>query len=186
MRHNLPVELVTQYDQILELIRNRILFGIAAVPNLCLAEKAESRMLDHLGCPTNSIGAEEDGGPEDSFEGGHQSPVLLSAFMHSEGFQHFGGSAEANRLALLVDGKRGQINRHDSILAKRQTVTWMPGDLENEVAVSPLVQHLAGRRVPHREPAQDKWSRTEPHVLLSFLALHAYRATAFGLPQFLF
>jgi hypothetical protein len=106
-----------------------VLFGIAAVPNLCFSEEAESRTLDHLGSSSERIGAEENGRPEDPFEGGHQALVLLSSFVHVERFQHFGRSSEANCLALLAHRKRGQINRHDSVLTERQTVAGMTRDL---------------------------------------------------------
>jgi hypothetical protein len=107
VRHDLAVELVTQHNHILELIGNRILVRISAIPDLGLAEEAEPRPLNHLGRSPEGVGAEEDGGPEDPLECCHQSPVLLATFVHVERLQHLGGGAEANRLTLLARRKRG-------------------------------------------------------------------------------
>ena len=41
--------------------------------------------------------------------------------------QHFGGSAETGWFGSV--GARGQIDRHDMVLAKRQTVVRMAADL---------------------------------------------------------
>lgn len=40
-------------------------------------------------------------------------------------------------------------------------------------------------RIKDYQPAHDKWSRTEPHVLFSFLAPQAHHTTALGLPELL-
>src|SRR6185312_14600134 len=125
MGRNLPVELVTQYDHVLELVGNRVLLGISAVPDLCFLKKAESRALDHLGRASKRIRPEEDGCAKNPFESGHQSAVLLSPFVHSEGLQHLRSGAEANGLTLLAHGEGGQINWHDTVLAKGQPVVRM-------------------------------------------------------------
>jgi len=62
----------------------------------------------------------------------------------------------------------------------------MSGHLENEIAVTSLVYQFTGRRLADRQPAQHKGSRTESHVLFSFLTLQAHCATVFGLAEFLF
>src|SRR5215471_5622808 len=41
MNGDLSIEFIAQHDHILELVRQWVLFRIAAVPNLCLAEEAE-------------------------------------------------------------------------------------------------------------------------------------------------
>src|ERR1700751_3191643 len=63
MRDNLAVEFIAEYNHILKLIGDWVLFRIAAVPNLRLAEEAESRTLDDLGRSLARIRA-----PEDPFE----------------------------------------------------------------------------------------------------------------------
>jgi hypothetical protein len=45
--------------------------------------------------------------PKTLSEGADESSVLLAAGLHTEGLQHFGGSVEPDRLALLPDGKGG-------------------------------------------------------------------------------
>jgi hypothetical protein len=65
--------------------------------------------------------------------------------VHSERLQHFGSRAETDRLTLQAHRKRGEINRHDSVLTKAQTIIRMAGDLQNKIAVPPFVQRLAGR-----------------------------------------
>jgi hypothetical protein len=74
--------------------------------------------------------------------------------VHAESLQHFSRSSEADRLALLPDRKRRQINRHDSILTEWQPVVRVTSDLQNEVAVSALVQHFVPWRLPNRQPTQ--------------------------------
>jgi hypothetical protein len=62
----------------------------------------------------------------------------------------------------------------------------MPCDLQDEVAVSALVQHLVFCGLAHGQPTEDEWSRTESQVLLPFLTLQPHDTTAFCLPQLLF
>jgi hypothetical protein len=115
-----------------------------------------------------------------------KTTILLAAFVHAERLQHFSGSSETNRLALLPNGKRGQVNRDNTILPEWQTVIRMPGDLQNEVAVPPFVKHLVLRRFPHWQTTKYERPRTESQVLFSFLALQPNHATAFGLSELLF
>ncbi len=61
----------------------------------------------------------------------------------------------------------------------------MTGNLQHEVAVAAFIEHLFLRRLPDRQTAHDEWSRTEPDVLFSFLALQPHDTTAFGLPELL-
>src|SRR6185312_4292072 len=106
--------------------------------------------------------------------------------MHAESLQHFSGSSEADRLALLPNGKRRQINRYDSILTEWQSVVRVTSDLQNEVAVSALVQHFVPRWLATGSPHRTNGLETESHVLFSFLTLQPHTAATFGLAQFLF
>jgi hypothetical protein len=47
----------------------------------------------------------------------------------------------------------------------------VPGHLQNELAVTPLVKERASWWLSEREPAKDKRSRGEPEVLVNALAL---------------
>src|SRR5689334_19128484 len=45
MRHNLAIEFIAEHNHILKLIRNWLLLGIAAVPDLRLTEKPEPQTM---------------------------------------------------------------------------------------------------------------------------------------------
>jgi hypothetical protein len=65
--------------------------------------------------------------------------VFLAAGLHPERLQHLGRCAEPDRLALLLDGKGGQEDWHQSVLAEWHPVLRVSGHLKNESTVSPLV-----------------------------------------------
>ena len=92
--------------------------------------------------PAESIGSKKDRRPEDTLERGNQPPILFTAFMHAEGFEHFCSGSKSDRLALLPDGERGQVNRNDPILAKGKPVVGMSRNLEHEIAIPPFVNRL--------------------------------------------
>ena len=60
MRDDFSIEFITEYNDILELLGNGTLLRIAAVPDVCFAEEAESRSLDHPRRSSKRIGIEED------------------------------------------------------------------------------------------------------------------------------
>src|SRR5690242_18153496 len=106
MRRDLPVELVAEDDHIFKLIGNGVLLRIPAVPDLSFLEKAEARSLHHLSCSAEAVGSEEDSRSKDALKkSGYQAAIFLAPFVYAEGLQHFSRSSEANRLALLPDGK---------------------------------------------------------------------------------
>lgn len=175
-----------EHNHILELIGKGVLLGIATVPDLCFAKKAEARALDHLGRFSEAHPCQRRSSPRRPVQRQQPTagtPYRLCACRTSPASPQ---RSESESLAFLADRKRGQVNRHNSILAERQAVIGMAGDLENEIAVSPLVQHLAGRRLAHGQATQDERSRAKSHVLLSFLALQAHHTTALRLPQLVF
>src|SRR5262245_46321648 len=61
----------------------------------------------------------------------------------------------------------------------------MPGDLESEEAVSPLIHQIRLGRPPDRETAQNERSRSETEDLVSRLALLPNQGDAFCLAEFL-
>jgi hypothetical protein len=54
----------------------------------------------------------------------------------------------------VLHRKGRQENRHDPVLAERDAVIRMAGDLKDEVAVAPFVDELAGRQAPHGQTAE--------------------------------
>src|SRR4051812_25177566 len=140
MGSNLSIEFVAQDNHIFELIRYRVLFRITAVPDLGLVKETEARSLNDPGRSAEGIGSEENSCPENSLEGGYQTPIFLAAFVHPERLQHLGRSSKANGLTLLADSKSRQVNRHDTVLSEREAILGVTSDLQHEVAVPALVQ----------------------------------------------
>ena len=98
-------------------------------------------------------------------EGADESPVFLAAGLHTEGLQHFGCCAEPDRLALLLDGKGGQEDRHQSVLAEGHAELRVSGYLEYEATVAALVKQLVFWQAADRKAAEDEWPRIEAERL---------------------
>jgi hypothetical protein len=139
MRVDLAIEFVENND-ILKLIRNRTHIWITAVPDLGFSEKVKARALDYLGLPAERVGAEENRGAKDPFEGCYQPAIFLASPVHSERFQHLRRRAETDGLALLPNGQRRRINRHDPVLPERQPIMRMTGDLESKISIAALIE----------------------------------------------
>ena len=86
------------------------------------------------------IGAEENGGAEDALESADQPAVLGTALLHAESIQHFKCAGERDRSALLPDRQGGEEKGNQAILAPRQPIGRMTGDLQQELSVSAFVQ----------------------------------------------
>jgi hypothetical protein len=129
------------------------------------------------------IRAEENRRAKDPLKCCDQPPILRSALLHAESLQHVGGTCKSNRPALLANGKRSEKNRHKTILAPRKAITWMAGHLENEPAVSPLMEESAWRRPLNRKTAEDEWARNESHVLLGAVSFQPDASNRFSLVQ---
>src|ERR1700683_1111980 len=56
-------------------------------------------------------------------------------------------------------GGTGSPERHDAVVPELQAIVRMTGDLQDEVAVAALVQHLALHGFADRQSAKDKRSR---------------------------
>jgi len=74
---------------------------MAVIPDLRLAEKTESRTLNHLCRVLEFFRSKKHRGAEDALECRNQAAILFSAFMHAKCVQHFRGGAKSNGLALL-------------------------------------------------------------------------------------
>jgi hypothetical protein len=59
----------------------------------------------------------------------------------------------------------------------------MSRDLENEVAVAPFIEKLAGGQRPDWQATQDERSRAEAQVLISFFAIASDQLDAFRSPK---
>jgi len=119
------------------------------------------------------VGSEENGGAENPLERANQPSIFFAALVHSERVEHFRTTLEADRLALLPDGKSGQENQHDSVLSEREAVIGMPCHLENELSVPALKPELTCRRATDGEAAKNKRTGTESEILLFLFPLHS-------------
>jgi hypothetical protein len=140
MALDFPVELFAQHNHVLAVTRQVLLTGIAGVPNARLAHKVEPRVVDDRGLFQLHIGAEEDGGAEDALESADQPAVLGTALLHAESIQHFKCAGERDSSALLPDRQGSEEKGDQAILAPRQPIGRMTGDLQQELSVSAFVQ----------------------------------------------
>src|SRR5262249_23575916 len=120
---------VTKDNDVLGSLEQMHLTSPAVIPDLRLAEEVESSGVDHLRAPQPVVCFEEDGGSKYALERRDQSPVLFSAFLHAEGFQHLGGGRKANRLALLTYRQGREKDRHDAVLSEGKAVLRMARNL---------------------------------------------------------
>jgi hypothetical protein len=76
MTGDLSIKLVAQNDHILTLVRQRPLAGTSGVPDPCFGHEVEACAMNNGSAFSVGVRSEEDGGPENTLEGIHQSPVL--------------------------------------------------------------------------------------------------------------
>jgi hypothetical protein len=143
MGHDLAEELVCEDDDVLESFGKHLIIRTAVVPDSRFPKETESRALDDFGVRRQRVRAKKDRGAENAFERGDQSTIFFPAFAHAEGVQHVGRALESDGLALLLNRKRRQEDRHNAVLTEGDAIIGMAGDLKNEFTVSPLIQELA-------------------------------------------
>ena len=102
------------------------------------------------------VGTEENRSSKDPLKGTDQTPVLGSALLHSEGVEHCGGTVERYPWRPLTDRKCREEDRHEPILTPWKAIARVTGDLQNEVAVPPLVKQAALSRSLDRQPAENE------------------------------
>src|SRR4051794_18752403 len=129
MGRNLPIELVTEHNHVLKFTGQDGLLRTAVVPDPGFAQEVKTRALHQLRLATHRVRAEEDRRAEDALKRRDQAAVLCASFLHSESMEHLGPAVKAYGGTLLLHSQRGQIDRHEPVLAKRQTVGGMSGDL---------------------------------------------------------
>ena len=96
-----------------------------------------------------------------------QTAVLRSALLHAERLQHFGTAVECNGLALLANGRRGEVKRHEAVPSPGQSVAGMAGYLQQELAVSTFVQQDGGGGRFTGKPQSTKGREANPRVWLA-------------------
>jgi hypothetical protein len=94
VRDQFLVELVAEYDHVLELRRQRLLVGNAAVPDLRFPHEIESAPLNHRCSAVGGVGPEEDRRAKDPLECAYQPAILLSGSIPLQALQ-FAPTAES-------------------------------------------------------------------------------------------
>src|SRR6185369_6573178 len=98
--------------------------------------------LNDPGSRCELLGAKEHRGAEDAFERSNETAIFFPAFVHSECLQHLRGGVKADGLALLPHRHRREKDRNNTILAERNAIVRMPGNLENELTVATFIEEL--------------------------------------------
>jgi hypothetical protein len=106
--------------------------------------------------------------------------------VHSERFKHIGRSLEANGLALLPNGKSGEIDGNDPVLPKRQAVVGVTRDLKNELTVPAFIKELSGGRSPKGQAAENERARAETEQLVPLAPFQSDEFDPLSLAQFVF
>jgi hypothetical protein len=78
--------------------------------------------------------------PEDPLEGCDQPAVLGTTLLHSKRVQHLSGALECDPWSLLSDSEHRQKDRDQPVLAPRQSIARMSGDLEHELTVAAFME----------------------------------------------
>ena len=72
---------------------------------------------------------------------------------------------------LLTDGEGRKKNGNKPVLPPRQTVAWVSGNLQYELAISALMEQATRNWPLHRQPAQDERARGVAEILTCAFAL---------------
>jgi hypothetical protein len=171
---NFAIELVAERNHVLAFAGQELLIRIARIPDSRFRHEIETGAMNDGSAFALTVRSKENGCAEDSLERGNQAPVLRAALLHAERVKHGSGTFERNLRRLLPDRLRGEEDRNEPILAPWQTVAGVPRDLQNEMAVSALVQQTAGWRATDWETAEYKWSRREAEILASRFPLEPH------------
>src|SRR5215831_472702 len=167
---NLSVELFAQNDPVLAISWQQLLLGIAGIPDASFRHETESRAMNDHRPLRLRIRAEKDGRAEDSLERGDQAPVLRTALLHSEGFEHLGCAFKHDLRRLLPDRLCCQEDWNQAILSPRQPVGGMACDLKKEMPVPALMKQLSRRRALYGQAAQYERSGCEAEILIRLLS----------------
>ncbi len=185
MARDLPIELVTEDNHILELTGKAPPLESAVIPDLGFPQEVEAGALHHLGPTGEAIGPEEDGGSKNPLESTDETLVFLAALPHAECLEHFGAALETNGLAPLLNCERGQVDGYQPVLPEGKAKLWMPGDLEEKASVSALEEQFTSPWSTDWQSAQHERAGAETQSLILLLPLDSNQAAVLGLPQFL-
>ena len=86
---------------------------------------------------------------------------MESVFGQAEEVEHLSGGIEPNLTGFLPEGERGNPDRDEPVLAKRETELWVSYDSQEEFAVPTRVTQLIGRWAAEGESAQDEGARVQ-------------------------
>jgi hypothetical protein len=186
MREDLPEEFIAEDDLILKLGRQSLLIGMPRIPDAGFAHEAEPCLMDDHGFLALGVSAEEDRRSKDPLESRYETPVLRSALLHPERVQHFSRAAEPNYSVLLTNREGGQKDRDEPVLAPRQSVRGVPGNLKQKMAVPSLVENLSRLRALYGQAAQHKGAGSKPKILARFPAFQADAGDGVSSAKFLF
>jgi len=87
-------------------------------PKMNLVKKVQTRPVGQATAFGVIVGAEEDGGCEDSLECLDDSVIVAAILGQMEKVEHLSSALEPNGTALLLDGERRYPDRDEAILAK--------------------------------------------------------------------
>jgi len=146
MSRNLLEKFIAQDDDVFIRLAKQAVLVSAVVPDPSFAEKIETCAMHNFGVRGQTVRPKEDRRAECAFKRSNQSPILFATFAHAEGIQHFGSALELDRLAFLLDGQRRQEDWNNPVLAERNAIIRMTGDLQKELAVPPFIEELIGRQ----------------------------------------
>jgi hypothetical protein len=141
--------------------------------------------VDDSGLFQLNIGAEEYGGAEDALEGADQPAVLGTALLHAKSVQHFKRAGERDRSSLLPDRQGREEKGNQAILAPRQPIGRMTGDLQQELSVPAFVEQDTSGGLLDGEATKDKGPGGETETLAGGISLQADALDGFGLTKLL-
>src|ERR1035438_5415288 len=120
-----------------------------------------------------------------ALESADQPAVLGTALLHAESIQHFKCAGERDSSALLPDRQGGEEKGNQAILAPRQPIGRMTGDLQQELSVSAFVQQDTIGWLLDRQAAKNKGPGGEAQGLAGGISLQPDALDGFGLTKLL-
>lgn len=143
----------------------------------------ESGPVDQWLAISLAVGAEEDGGSEDSLETLNHSGVIPAVRGKVEEAEHVDGICEVDRTGLLLHRQCGNPDRNQPVLAEWQAVIRMSNDVEKEFAIAPAMDELGGWGAAEGKSAENEGPHIEGKLLPAGRSLLPDQADRFDLLQ---